>query len=274
MSSSVTNRGESTDAIRVEEVTRTFRRKGREVQALRPVSLSVADGEFLTIVGPSGCGESTLRQIMGGFDKPTSGRVVTRSGPVRGPSRDIGMVFQRPTLFPWWTVEKNVAWALQCGGVERKRALARARELIALVGLTGFGAAFPDELSGGMQQRAALARTLSLEPSVLLMDEPFGALDAQTRELMQEELIRICQASKTTVIFVTHDIREAVFLGDRVIALSGSPGDIALELTPGLPRPHAHDVMRTPEFLDAYEEVWACIREQVRAAQPSGSVAE
>ncbi|MFF5979469.1 ABC transporter ATP-binding protein [Streptomyces olindensis] len=251
-------------ALRVENVTRTYHRKGRNVHALAPVSLSVRTGEFLTIVGPSGCGKSTLLQIMGGFDQPSTGTVTTSTGPVTGPSRDIGMVFQRPTLFPWWTVEKNVAWALRCGGTGRAEARRRARTLLELVGLQGFEDAFPSELSGGMQQRAALARTLSLEPSVLLMDEPFGALDAQTRELMQEELIRIRQAAGTTIVFVTHDIREAVFLGDRVVALSGSPGEIALELTPDLPRPHTHEVMRSPEFLDAYEAVWACIREQAR----------
>lgn len=255
-------------ALRVEEVTRTFRRKGRNVRALAPVSLSIPAGQFMTIVGPSGCGKSTLLQIMGGFDKPSSGTVSTPDGPVTGPSRDIGMVFQQATLFPWWTIEKNVAWALRCGGMGRQQALNRSRELIELVGLRGFETAYPNELSGGMQQRAALARTLSLEPSVLLMDEPFGALDAQTRELMQEELIRIRQAAGTTIVFVTHDIREAVFLGDRIVALSGSPGSIALELTPDLPRPHTHEVMRSQEFLDAYEAVWACIRHEasVRAS--------
>ncbi|MBR8640549.1 ABC transporter ATP-binding protein [Streptomyces tuirus] len=252
-------------------MTRTFRRKGRNVQALAPVSLSIPSGQFLTIVGPSGCGKSTLLQIMGGFDTPSTGTVTTPAGPVTGPSRDIGMVFQRATLFPWWTVEKNVAWALRCGGTGRREALQRSRELLDLVGLGGFETAYPNELSGGMQQRAALARTLSLEPSVLLMDEPFGALDAQTRELMQEELIRIRQAAGTTIVFVTHDIREAVFLGDRIVALSGSPGSIALDLAPDLPRPHTHEVMRTQEFLDAYETVWACIRDQASAREPGRS---
>jgi len=246
--------------LRVTDVTRTFHRGGVDVQALKPVSLDVMKGELLTIVGPSGCGKSTLLQIMGGFDTATTGTVSTPRGLVTGPSRTIGMVFQRATLFPWWNIERNVAWALRCGGVNRRAALDRARELLDLVGLSGFETAYPNELSGGMQQRAALARTLSLEPDVLLMDEPFGALDAQTRELMQEELLRIQQVAGTTIVFVTHDIREAVFLGDRVVALSGSPGEIALELAPGLARPHTHDVMRSKEFLDAYEAVWACIQ--------------
>jgi len=253
----------------VEGVSRTYSRKGRNVRALNNISLSVLTGEFMTIVGPSGCGKSTLLQIMGGFDRPSTGTVATAAGPVTGPSRDIGMVFQRPTLFPWWTVEKNVSWALRCGGIKRREALRRSRELLELVGLRGFETAFPNELSGGMQQRAALARTLSLEPSVLLMDEPFSALDAQTRELMQEELIRIRQVAGTTIVFVTHDIREAVFLGDRIVALSGSPGEIALELTPDLPRPRTREVMRSQEFLDAYEAVWACIRDQARRASAS-----
>lgn len=253
-------------ALTVKDVTRTFKRKGREVQALAPVDLTVAPGELLTIVGPSGCGKSTLLQMMGGFDQPSTGTITSVRGPVKAPSRDIGMVFQRPTLFPWWTVDKNVAWALRCGGTGRIEAMERAREMLQLVGLSGFEAAYPAELSGGMQQRAALARTLSLDPSVLLMDEPFGALDAQTREVMQEELVGIQEAAGTTIVFVTHDIREAVFLGDRIVALSGSPGSIALELTPDLPRPRTHAVLRSKEFLDAYETVWTCIREAGRQA--------
>jgi len=251
----------------VRDLTKAFSRGKRRVVALDGVSVQARRGEFLTVIGPSGCGKSTLLHIIGGFETPTTGEVLVGGRPVKGAGRDRGMVFQKATLFPWWTIERNVAWPLDVAGQGRSQARDRARELLELVGLTGFADAYPGELSGGMQQRAALARTLAMEPELLLMDEPFGALDAQTRELMQEELNRIWQASGTTVVFITHDIYEAVFLGDRVVVMSGRPGRILADVRVELERPRDSEVKASKEFGDLHGQLWGMLRDEAAKAE-------
>jgi NitT/TauT family transport system ATP-binding protein len=246
--------------LQLRGATKTFRRGKYVVEALAPIDLTVNDGEFVTILGPSGCGKTTLLHLLGGFEAPTSGVVEIDGKRVTGPGRDRGMVFQEATLFPWRTVRANVAWPMEVGGVAQRTALGRADELLAKVGLTGFGDAHPGELSGGMRQRAALARTLAMEPSVLLMDEPFGALDAQTREVMQEELTRLWQQSGLTVVFITHDITEAIFLGDRVIVMGAAPGRIVEDCRIQLERPRTAETKADPRILEYRSHLWNLIK--------------
>jgi NitT/TauT family transport system ATP-binding protein len=252
--------------LKIDQVSKEFFPKGRRVEALRDISLEVGRGEFVTVLGPSGCGKSTLLHLVGGFDQPTSGSITLDDKRVTKPGRDRGMVFQEATLFPWRTVEANVAWPLEVAGSDRRRASERANELLELVGLAGFGGLYPGELSGGMRQRAAIARTLTMAPSMLLMDEPFGALDAQTRELMQEELNRIWQESQVTVLFITHDINEAVFLGDRVVVMSARPGQIIEDCPIELARPRGAQTKRDPRMLDYHNHFWEAIRAQLGSA--------
>lgn len=232
------------------EVARTFPpAHGRPaLPALAPVSLGVEEGEFVTILGPSGCGKSTLLRIVAGLDAPSAGAVRLHGAAVTGPSAERGMVFQSYTLFPWLTVEENIRFGL----VERRVAPAEqariAADLIARVGLRGFERHWPRQLSGGMQQRTALARALANNPAMLLLDEPFGALDHQTRELMQELLAGIWQADRKTVLFVTHDIDEAIFLATRVIVMTARPGRIKCDLAVPLPWPRPYTVKTTLEF--------------------------
>lgn len=244
-------------------VSKVFQSRGRRVEALKDVNLMVERGEFLTVLGPSGCGKSTLLHLLGGFETATVGSVTVNGKPVVGPSRSRGMVFQHATLFPWRTVVSNVAWPLEVDGVSRAAARSRATELLELVGLAGFEDARPGELSGGMRQRAALARTLAMEPELLLMDEPFGALDAQTRELMQEELTAIWEQSDLTVVFITHDINEAIFLGDRTVVMGARPGRIVESLPIELPRPRNAATKHDPRVLDYHDHCWTLIRDEL-----------
>lgn len=253
--------------LQVRAATKTFRRGNHVVDALAGIDLTVHDGEFVTILGPSGCGKTTLLHLLGGFEMPTSGVVEVDGRPVTGPGRDRGMVFQEATLFPWRTVRSNVAWPMEVRGTSASAAGAKADELLAMVGLDGFGNAHPGELSGGMRQRAALARTLAMEPSVLLMDEPFGALDAQTREVMQEELTRIWQRSGLTVVFITHDITEAIFLGDRVIVMGAAPGRIVEDCRIDLGRPRSAKTKGDSRILEYREHLWDLIRPSAEALQ-------
>ena len=246
--------------LQLRGATKTFRRGDYTVTALAPIELTVQDGEFVTILGPSGCGKTTLLHLLGGFEFPTTGAVEVDGRLVKGPGRDRGMVFQEATLFPWRTVRTNVAWPIEIAGASQRDACARADELLAKVGLHGFGDAYPGELSGGMRQRAALARTLAMEPSVLLMDEPFGALDAQTREVMQEELTRLWQLLGLTVVFITHDITEAIFLGDRVIVMGASPGRIVEDCRIDLGRPRTSETKADPRILEYRAHLWDLIR--------------
>lgn len=251
-------------ALEIRDLNKQFVRGNKAVQALEDVSLTVEDGDFLTILGPSGCGKSTLLHIIGGFEPATSGDVLVHGRPVVKPGRDRGMVFQQATLFPWKTVLGNVVWSYQVARVAKAEAQEKSRDLLRLVGLEAFADSYPGELSGGMRQRAALARTLALEPEVLLMDEPFGALDAQTREVMQEELNRIWQTAGITVVFITHDIYEAIFLGDRVAVMSARPGRIAECIDIDLERPRTGEIKKSTEVLDYHNRFWDLLRHDER----------
>lgn len=224
--------------IDITGVSKTFRRReGGDHLALSAIDLSIGQGEFVSILGPSGCGKSTLLYIVGGFVLPSSGSIEVGGRPVTGPGPDRGPVFQEFALFPWKTVLGNVAYGLREQGVARAAAEARARALIAQVGLTGYETFYPKELSGGMKQRVAIARTLAYDPAILLMDEPFGALDAHTRTRLQNDLLSLWERDRKTVLFVTHSVEEAVFLSDRVVVMSRSPGRIKADVTIDLPRP-------------------------------------
>jgi NitT/TauT family transport system ATP-binding protein len=224
--------------IEIEDVSKTFETKrDRRHLAIADVSLAVAAGEFVSILGPSGCGKSTLLYIVGGFVTPSTGSVVVNGRPITGPGPDRGPVFQEFALFPWKNVLGNVMYGLERRGAPKAEAQKRARELLALVHLSGYEKFYPKELSGGMKQRVALARTLAYGPSILLMDEPFGALDAQTRTRLQNDLLDIWERDRKTVLFVTHSVEEAVFLSDRVAVMTRSPGRIKEIISIALPRP-------------------------------------
>ncbi|HXJ80649.1 MAG TPA: ABC transporter ATP-binding protein [Candidatus Methylomirabilis sp.] len=235
--------------ISVTGLEKTYVTRGRAlVPALAGISLDIHTGEFVTIVGQSGCGKTTLLKILAGLIPRSAGHVSLRGDPVNGPSRDIGIVFQDPVLLPWRTVLRNVRLPAEVLGLDAARSTTRATELLALVGLEGFEDKYPHELSGGMRQRVAIARALVHDPSLLLMDEPFGALDAMTREFMNLELLRIWQQSGKTVVFITHSIPEAVFLADRVVVMSARPGRVQEIVSVDLPRPRDLDLMASDEF--------------------------
>lgn len=217
-------------------------------EALQNVNFSVGDGEFVTVVGPSGCGKSTLLKILAGTLRRTSGSVMVRDRPIDGPSRDVGVVFQSPVLLPWRTVLENVLVPIEIQGLEKAAYESKARAYLRLVGLDGFENKYPNELSGGMQQRVGITRGLIHEPAFLLMDEPFGALDAMTRETMNLELLRIWAESRKTVMLVTHSIPEAVFLADRVIVMSPRPGRITEILEIDMPRPRTLEMINSSRF--------------------------
>lgn len=233
--------------LRVENLTKSFQRKEgwnttRTLRVFERVNFSVREGEFVSIIGPSGCGKSTLLNLSAGLDQASGGEVYVDGHRVDGPGLNRGVVFQEFALFPWLTVTGNIEFGLRSKGMPAAERSALAQRYVNMVGLTGFERFHPYRLSGGMRQRVGIARALAIEPSVLLMDEPFGALDAQTRESMQKALGDIWQATKKTVLFITHDIREAVYLSDRVLVMSGRPAVISLEVTIELPRPrNRHD---------------------------------
>ena len=231
---------------RLNKIYRTL--EGADIEALKDVSFDIRDGEFVTVVGPSGCGKSTLLKILAGILRRTSGDVRLRERPVDGPSRDVGVVFQAPVLLPWRNVLENVMLPVEIQRRDRVEFEARARAYLRLVGLTGFEGKYPNELSGGMQQRVGISRALVHEPALLLMDEPFGALDAMTREAMNLELLRIWDESRKTVLLVTHSIPEAVFLADRVIVMSPRPGRISEIMPIDLPRPRQLEVINSEPF--------------------------
>jgi NitT/TauT family transport system ATP-binding protein len=248
------------------------KRYGDGFPAVNDVSIDVDDGEFLILVGPSGCGKSTVLDLIAGLAKPSSGTLSVDGVPISGPGLDRSVVFQQYTLLPWRTALANVEFALEAkGGLSKKERVERARSYLDLVGLGEFAQRFPHELSGGMKQRVAIARSLSYEPQVLLMDEPFGALDAQTRERLQEELIAIWQRTGTTVIFITHDIDEAVFLGQRVAVMSARPGRIRELVSIDFDRAAAgeRDLRATREFADYRHHIWSLLREQSLSAPAS-----
>jgi ABC-type nitrate/sulfonate/bicarbonate transport system ATPase subunit len=235
--------------------------------ALQATDLDVAENDFITILGPSGCGKSTLLRIVAGLDHQTAGEVLLDGRRIEGPGADRGMVFQSYTLFPWLNVLENVCFGLRERGLPRAQQLELAQGFIAQVGLKGFERHFPKQLSGGMQQRTAIARALANDPRMLLMDEPFGALDHQTRELMQELLLGIWERQRKTVLFVTHDIDEAVFMGSRVVVMSARPGRIKLQREIELPHPRHYSVKTTPSFAALKAELTEAVRAEVIAAQ-------
>ena len=230
-------------------------RQGEAVQALSAIDFELRDGEVLSVVGPSGCGKSTLLRIMAGLVGPSRGRVLLSGVPVTGPRREIGVVFQQATLLPWRTVLENVLLPAQMQRLDRGRSTERARDLLDLVGLSGFSDKYPFELSGGMQQRVAICRALVCDPRILLMDEPFGALDAMTREQMNVELMRIQAEQRKTIVFITHSIPEAVFLGDRVMVMTPRPGKVALITEIDLPKPRTLATMGSAGFAAQSNEI-------------------
>jgi NitT/TauT family transport system ATP-binding protein len=252
--------------LELRNISMRYTRREHRFDALRDVSLQVDAGEFISLVGASGCGKTTLLRIVDGLMKPTRGEVWIDGQPVDRPGPNRGFVFQQDALFPWRTVLDNVIFGLEVQGRSKQESRARADGLLGLVGLSGFEQHFPHELSGGMRQRANLARALTIDPDVLLMDEPFASLDAQTREIMQSELLRIWRANRKTVLFVTHQIDEAVYLADRVVVMTSQPGQIKAVLNVGIDRPRDLSVKRTPHFLELVDEIWKMIEEEVRAA--------
>ena len=257
-------------SIEFRDICKTFRRGREEALVLDGIRLEVREKEFLAIVGPSGCGKTTLMRMAAGLEFPTSGSVLVHGQPVRGPSPQRAVVFQQFALFPWKTVEENIAFGLRCTGVPASRRRDVVARYIELMGLQGHESAYPQQLSGGMQQRVAIARSYALDPQVLLMDEPFGALDAQTRVVMQEELIRLCRANPRTVLFITHSVEEAVYLADRVVVLGRRPGRIREVLDIASVRhehqwesyEHIEEVMDLESFVKLRTRIWRLLREQ------------
>jgi NitT/TauT family transport system ATP-binding protein len=238
----------SADVIAVDRLSLTYGGSGEGVLALSDITFSISDGEFISVVGPSGCGKSTLLKILAGLLTPSEGVATLSGSPIRGARRDIGVVFQTPVLFPWRTVLQNVLLPADVQRLDKEKMRQRAMDLIRLVGLEGFENRYPRELSGGMQQRVGIIRALIHDPAILLMDEPFGALDAMTRESMNVELQRIWMESGKTILFITHSTSEAVFLADRVIVMTARPGKIGDVFKVDLPRPRKLDIMNTEVF--------------------------
>ncbi|MFB7928379.1 ABC transporter ATP-binding protein [Streptomyces sp. NPDC056039] len=265
----------TTPKIEFENVSKEFTVKDRKgarqttrFTALDGIDLRIAAGEFVVLVGPSGCGKSTLLDLLGGLTRPSGGRILLDGRPVDGPGLDRGIVFQQYALLPWRTAQGNVEFGLEATGVPRRQRAARAREFLDLVGLTGFEDRHPHELSGGMRQRVAIARSLAYDPDVLLMDEPFAALDAQTRESLQDELLRIWQRTGKTVVFITHGIDEAVYLGQRVAVMTSRPGRVKQIVPVALGSRDATDDLRSsPEFARHRHEIWSLLHDEVARAQ-------
>lgn len=244
------------------------------MEALRNIHLTVRENEFLTILGPSGCGKTTLLRAIAGLVSVDRGQIEVDAVPIRGPGPERAMVFQAFALLPWRSVFDNIGFGLRLRGVPKAERIERVRKLVALVGLTGFEQRHPWELSGGMQQRVGLARALAVEPRYLLMDEPFGSLDEQTRRLMQEELLRIWEAARTTVVFITHSIEEAVLLGDRVVLMRAHPGEIEEIVPVPLARPRSagfETMQRSSEFVSITADLWHHLREMQPPLQPAAA---
>lgn len=252
--------------IKVSDVSITFGKGAEAHRAVETTSIDIDAGEFVCILGPSGCGKSTLLNAIAGYTAPTTGQVTVDDVVVKGPGPDRGMVFQQYSLLPWKTVYENVAFGPKMAGSNRTEAGSIANTFLGLVGLKKFGGRYPAELSGGMQQRVGIARALANYPSVLLMDEPFGALDAQTRLMMQESLLDIWRKFGTTVVFVTHDVDEAVFLADRVLIMSAAPGRIIEDVRIKLDRPRSTDMATTPEYMEARQFCLDTIKAESRKA--------
>jgi len=266
------------DKIAVRNVAKTFRMAdGKNVDALENINFEIEDaysregrdiGEFRVLLGPSGCGKSTLLRLIAGLDRPDSGEVLVNDQPVDGPGKDRGMVFQKYTSFPWLTVADNIAYGLKINSVPEPKRREIVAQLIQDIGLSGFENAYPETLSGGMQQRVAIARTLALRPAVILMDEPFGALDAQTRSEMQQLLLKVWDETASTILFVTHDVEEAIYLADRVFIMSAHPGTIVEDVQVPFDRPRSLDLKQRNEF----HELQSYVLGRLRRAPGNGQV--
>jgi len=268
--------------ISLRNVSRTFvTPQGERIEAVRDINFEVEDvfsaegrdmGEFRVLLGPSGCGKSTVLRMIAGLDRPDSGEVLVNGKPVTGPGADRGMVFQKYTSFPWLTVEENIAYGLRIQGVSERKRKQTVAHLVEAVGLAGFEKAYPHTLSGGMQQRLAIARTLAVRPEVILMDEPFGALDAQTRGGMQDLLLNIWNETAATVLFVTHDVEEAIYLADRLFILSARPGTIVEDLPVPFARPRKLEIKQSRQFQELEQHVLACLRRAPGSGQVRVSI--
>ncbi|MFE3598141.1 ABC transporter ATP-binding protein [Streptomyces sp. NPDC059096] len=252
--------------ISFQDVVKTFPLKGAEFTALDGVSLDIADQEFVTVVGPSGCGKSTLMSMAAGLQEPSSGRVLVDGEPVSGPGPDRGVIFQQYALFPWLTVRQNVEFGLRLASLPAEERRRRADRAIALVGLDAFADALPKTLSGGMKQRCAIARAYAVDPRVLLMDEPFGALDALTRVQLQDQLLATWSREKRTVLFITHDVDEAVYLAGRVVVMAARPGRVHRVIDVDLPYPRTEEIRLSAEFRRIRNAVWTSVHHQENAA--------
>jgi NitT/TauT family transport system ATP-binding protein len=254
--------------LHIHNVSKTYRSDGQEVLAIDEIDLKIKNEEFATILGPSGCGKSTLLRIVAGLIKPTKGIVRLDGNVISRPGQDRGMVFQSYTLFPWLTVTENIRFGLEISGMVKSKQEQIAQEFVEKVGLKGFEKTYPRGLSGGMKQRVAIARALANNPAILLLDEPFGALDAQTRALMQELLTQIWEELHKTILFVTHDVEEAIFLSDRVFIMTARPGKIKAEIDISLERPRSYEMKATESFLNLKKQALALIREEaIKATQ-------
>jgi NitT/TauT family transport system ATP-binding protein len=254
--------------LHIHNVSKTYCSDGQEVLAIDEIDLKIKNKEFATILGPSGCGKSTLLRIVAGLIKPTKGIVRLDGNVISRPGQDRGMVFQSYTLFPWLTVTENIRFGLEISGMAKAKQEQIAQEFVEKVGLKGFEKTYPRGLSGGMKQRVAIARALANNPAILLLDEPFGALDAQTRALMQELLTQIWEELHKTILFVTHDVEEAIFLSDRVFIMTARPGKIKAEIDISLDRPRSYEIKATESFLNLKKQALALIREEaIKATQ-------
>lgn len=250
------------DKLIVENVSKIFGEGDRQVTALSSTNFTVKNNEFITILGPSGCGKSTILKVIAGLEEPSSGRVLLDGCEIHGPGADRGMVFQAYTLFPWLTVQENIEFGLDVAGRNKKERSEIAGYYLDKIGLKGFEKAYPRNLSGGMKQRVAIARALANDPKVLLMDEPFGALDAQTRTVMQELLLKVWEGSQKTILFVTHDVDEAVFMGDTIYVMTARPGKIKARIEVPIARPRTFDIKLSTVFMELRKELLGLIREE------------
>ena len=250
----------------IDQVGKVFNSKGGEMVALDRTSFKVKEGEFITILGPSGCGKSTILRIVAGLEEPSSGHVYLDGHEVKGPGPDRGMVFQSYTLYPWLNVQENIAFGLKLKGISQKQCKEVAQHYLELIGLNSFEKHYPIQLSGGMKQRVAIARALANDPEILLMDEPFGALDAQTRSIMQEILLKAWDESKKTILFITHDVEESIFLADSVYVMTARPGRLKENIPVNLPRPRDYCIKTSSEFLSLKTRLLELIREETLKA--------
>ena len=260
----------SDPALHAEGIRKSYSKDSRTLPILDVERFSAREGEFITVIGPSGCGKSTFLHILGGFIQADAGNIRVYGTPVSAPGPDRGMMFQEFALFPWKTVAGNIAWGLEAQGFQKTHIEKTVERYLGMMGLADFRNHYPAELSGGMKQRVALARVLAFDPKVLLMDEPFGALDAQTRELMQEEVTRLWERTRKTIVFVTHDIEEAVFLGDRVVVLTARPARVREEVRIDLPRPRDLTIKKSAQCHEYRNYIWDLIRSESQGGAQRG----